>query len=560
MGAPMSELPTSAFGERALVVEPAVLSDRRSRRVTLERELEAERAARRALESRRAAGDHAAAASAALARRVEASEAALAAARAELDALRAQVGELERGHAAMETAAGGVRSTLEAERERAAAQEAELDAIRSRLAEATARAARLESELAESRAASAAQRDRADAAEAALEAERAGHATTRAELGGARAVCDAARAEAAALRAALQAARVGPPADAGAAPVLGRIAQLEHAPPARPLSELARTLAGVHGEVAQESAATGSPDLSAALDAAAGALRAARPAPAPAAADEPPATSEPAATEPPATERPATTEPPASEPARSLLAALGRLTAEEPATAAAVLAGLLPAQGAVASSPLEYDLTLRGRGTFAVSLADGPAEVRALARPRPRHAAAAHVRAGAPAILAFLAGEAVHVGRFRGPIRIRGDRRALAPLAALRGADLPLAVALEAGASLQPVDAWQLLVRLIPASWTRGHAFTVAQVVEGPSPETVLVTARDGDELAVTPAPPAQERSAPAPDAVVTISLAGWEALLRRQPGPPGARPIIRGDRAAVEALRGWVDRAIAGV
>lgn len=92
----------------------------------------------------------------------------------------------------------------------------------------------------------------------------------------------------------------------------------------------------------------------------------------------------------------------------------------------------------------------------------------------------------------------------------------------------------------------------IHPSWTRGHVFTVAQEVTGPGGGTWLVTVADGAPVTVAPATP----GAPAPDATVTLTRGAFDAHLRREPPPPGERPRVRGDRAAVALLKAWTDRA----
>jgi hypothetical protein len=42
----------------------------------------------------------------------------------------------------------------------------------------------------------------------------------------------------------------------------------------------------------------------------------------------------------------------------------------------------------------------------------------------------------------------------------------------------------------------------------------------------------------------------------VTMTREAFGQLLRGEPAPPGQRPSIRGDRAAVALLKRWLDRA----
>jgi hypothetical protein len=107
-----------------------------------------------------------------------------------------------------------------------------------------------------------------------------------------------------------------------------------------------------------------------------------------------------------------------------------------------------------------------------------------------------------------------------------------------------------AGVTLSPGLAYRTLAYAVHPSWTRGHAFTVAQEIADPAPQRWHVIVRDGAPVAV-----ARQATAP-PDATVTMSRAAFAHLLRREPAPSGERPIVRGDRAAVALLREWTERA----
>jgi hypothetical protein len=205
----------------------------------------------------------------------------------------------------------------------------------------------------------------------------------------------------------------------------------------------------------------------------------------------------------------------------------------------------------VVDRALSYDLTIVGVGTFGVTVAAGRASVEKLERPRPRGQADFRLR-GDPLVLAeLLAGADHRIGRFFGPVRARGRRRSLAALAALPSAPLALAEAARAGARLGPGLVYPALAYAVDQDWTRGHAFTVAQVVTGPPDETWFLSARDGAGLAVTRRPPGTP-----PDATVTMSRGVFDRLLRGEPVAAGERPAVRGDRAAVELMRAWTQRA----
>jgi hypothetical protein len=226
---------------------------------------------------------------------------------------------------------------------------------------------------------------------------------------------------------------------------------------------------------------------------------------------------------------------------RQLRRALVALAREDPYSAGRWLVSLLPAQAAVLEDPPSYDLTIRGLGTYAVTGAD----VRRIPKPRPRGEARFHLRADAATLAGLLAGEPLRVRRFRGRARANKNVAALKPLVEAR---LSLAEALRAGARLEPALVFAALPYAIDPEWTRGHAFTVAQEITERLPRTWYVTARDGERLAVSETPPGP------PDATVAMSRRAFDALLR---GDPCADlPSVRGDRAAVAALKAWTDRA----
>ncbi len=235
-----------------------------------------------------------------------------------------------------------------------------------------------------------------------------------------------------------------------------------------------------------------------------------------------------------------------------LRAALVRLAHDDPRTAARLLVALVPAQGALVSAPLQYDLTIRGAGTYAISIAAGRATARGVREPRPRAQAAFHVTADVVTLAEVLAGVQKRMGRWIGSVKVQGQRRDAEALRdALVGAQLDLSAAARAGADLDPDLVWRALAYAIDPAWTKGHTFTIAQEISGPRPLRWHIAVRDG-------APVVIERRAPAqpPDAVVAMSRAAFSHMLRAEPAPGGERPTIRGDRAAVATLKRWTDRA----
>ncbi|HYI19515.1 MAG TPA: hypothetical protein VD836_12450, partial [Solirubrobacteraceae bacterium] len=226
-----------------------------------------------------------------------------------------------------------------------------------------------------------------------------------------------------------------------------------------------------------------------------------------------------------------------------------KLAHDDPEAAARLLLGLVPAQSAVLSEPLEYDLTIREIGTHAISVAEGRASAAAIERPRMRSEAAFHVATDALSLAESLAGVPRRIGRWRGPVRVNGRRRGAETLRdLLTGADLSLAAAARAGAALDPDLVFRLFAYAIQPAWTKGHAFSVAQEVAG---GRWLVTVADGAPVAV-----AAPREGQGADATVVMTRAAFDRLLRDEPAAAGELPVIRGDRAAVATLKAWTDRA----
>ena len=234
-----------------------------------------------------------------------------------------------------------------------------------------------------------------------------------------------------------------------------------------------------------------------------------------------------------------------------LRGALVKLAHDDPASAVKLVLGLVPVQHAIVDTPVEYDLTIRGSGTYAISVAGHAASARRIPGPRPRRESAFHVTTDVVTLAELLAGVEQRMRRWRGPLRVRGRKRGAAALRdQLAGTQLDLAAAARFGARLEPDLVFRTFAYAIHPAWTKGHAFTVAQEVLDPTPERWIVVVRDG-------APVAVERPASTPpDATVTMSSAAFAHLLRGEPAPRGERPCIRGDRAAVALLHGWTERA----
>ena len=218
-----------------------------------------------------------------------------------------------------------------------------------------------------------------------------------------------------------------------------------------------------------------------------------------------------------------------------------KLAHDDPVAAARLLVGLLPAAHAVLAEPVDFDLTLREAGTFAVTVGAGRTFV---APGEPRHEAQLHVRTDAVGLAEALAGERTRVGRWFGRTRASGSRGALASLQAAAAQAPDLAAVVQAGARIDPESALRTLAYLVPPAWTKGHAFAVRCVVEDRS---ATVVAANGAPLDV------RTQTVPA-IAAITMSAATWERLLA------GERPELEmtGNRAAAQALQGWAERLLA--
>ncbi|CAA9488099.1 MAG: hypothetical protein AVDCRST_MAG30-1208 [uncultured Solirubrobacteraceae bacterium] len=126
-------------------------------------------------------------------------------------------------------------------------------------------------------------------------------------------------------------------------------------------------------------------------------------------------------------------------------------------------------------------------------------------------------------------------------------------LDALAGSGPSLAEAVRRGARLEPGDVYRAFPYAIHPSWPRGHSFSVGQEVTGEGGGTWIVKVGNGSAISVVSGPEAEGIQ---PDAAVTLTRGAFDALLRREPPPPGERPRVRGDRGAVTLLKAWTDRA----
>lgn len=243
-----------------------------------------------------------------------------------------------------------------------------------------------------------------------------------------------------------------------------------------------------------------------------------------------------------------------SAPTSRMRGTLVALAARDPFAAARLIVGLLPAQAAWVDGTLDYDLTIRELGTFAVTLSGGRAEVTVLGRPRSRRAAELHLAAPALALAELITGHSQSVGRMFSAVRLRGPRRRLEPLLELGHAAPSFVELARAGARLDPALMFKALPYAIDPDWVSGRRFTIAHEITGPRPQRWFVRADGSSGVSVTSALPQD-----APDASVRMSRAAFDRLMRADAPAPGDKPAISGDFRAVEQLREWCERARLG-
>jgi hypothetical protein len=238
----------------------------------------------------------------------------------------------------------------------------------------------------------------------------------------------------------------------------------------------------------------------------------------------------------------------------ALRGALVKLAHDDPAAAARLLAGLLPAQWRVLDEPVDYDITIAEAGTFACTVTAGGANVRPLAGARGRSEAEFHLRADALTLAEMLAGHGPRPRRF-GRAKVTGRARRAKLLQPAAGATISLPDAVRAGADLEPELVLRTLAYAVHPSWTKGHEFTIAHTFTGPEgDQTLYITAAGSRGLRVSHDAPDDP-----PRATVVLTRAAFRAMLRGDAPEPGERPATRGDHRAAQTLRAWADRARAG-
>src|SRR3954468_23002490 len=208
--------------------------------------------------------------------------------------------------------------------------------------------------------------------------------------------------------------------------------------------------------------------------------------------------------------------------------ALEAMTREDPELATRLFLQMLPAAAQRLEGPLSYDLEIDRLGTWRVEVDGNGGGARVQRVPDGADGEVDFtIASGAEGIAALAARQSPLKLMMRGQIRIRGKRRRALKLRALgEGPDPTIAEALAAGAELDADAIYRSLPYLIDPEWTRGHAFTVAYVIDGVGAWWVQV--RDGEPLRVTEEPVDA-------NATIRLSLDTYRALISGQMTPPEA-------------------------
>jgi hypothetical protein len=233
-----------------------------------------------------------------------------------------------------------------------------------------------------------------------------------------------------------------------------------------------------------------------------------------------------------------------------LAGAFGRLTAADPDRAGRLLVGLLPAQGAVYSQPLAYDLVLGAHHCIQVTLPSGGAMPEIAVAQAPRDAATVtfQVDGNHAALARLLTAGRVRARFGRGVARVSGDRHGLTALRALVRRAVSLEQLYGAGVRLDPELAFSLAAAMVRPEWTGEERFTVAQHEAAEPARATYLNVRRGEPLTVTDAPP----DGPA---AVTI-VCSDDQLLAVLAGELRGGAAIEGDASHLLALLGWLERA----
>ena len=247
----------------------------------------------------------------------------------------------------------------------------------------------------------------------------------------------------------------------------------------------------------------------------------------------------------------ASTEPTGGERAHTawLAPVFTALARHDAAGAGRLLLDLLPAQRAAYPHPVAYDLVLGDEpGIVQVTVRDGPPEIRQTDSARQLGTVDFQV-VGSPASIARrLTAHGLRRRFGRRLARVRGNRDALAALAALVQAPLHLGELDAAGVRMAPPMALTLVSLMIDPAWTTGQRFTIAHV-DGETTAHLTVSDRR---------PPTVTAAAPAEPATTTIVCPADSLLLVLAGGRPDELEI-RGEERPLALLLEWAQRAQSG-
>jgi hypothetical protein len=210
-----------------------------------------------------------------------------------------------------------------------------------------------------------------------------------------------------------------------------------------------------------------------------------------------------------------------------------------------LLLELLPLQRVVYPNAVTYDLVLAQDRCVWVSVPNGTPTVEVRSAPRPLREVDFQVK-GDPARLARLLTAGWFRRRFGRTARVRGQRRDVAPLAALLGAPLDLGALYRAGVRPDPLIAFALVGQMIDPAWTATDRFAFAHTT--PDASRTYLVVREGRPLTAT-------RLAPQGGATTTLTCP-TEHLLAALAGEPAPGIHVAGDVGVFLSLRKWIKRA----
>ncbi len=226
-----------------------------------------------------------------------------------------------------------------------------------------------------------------------------------------------------------------------------------------------------------------------------------------------------------------------------------RLVRSEPARAGRLLVDLLPAQGAVITEPVRYDLLIGSEDVVRVTAGDGPPRIVSGEPARNRADVDFQVTGDHAALARMIVAGPLRRRFGRGVARVRGRRSRVAALQALVGTRLDLGELHRLGVRIEARTALVLIAGLIDPALTANERFSLAYATDGGKPVYLLI--RGGEAPVVT-----GER----PTEAIAVNVSGPVGTLERVLN--GERPehaILLGDEWPLALLRKWVKTAQSG-